>query len=270
MKKKLIINADDFGLTEGICKAIVTLFEKDAISNTTVMICTKGAFEHCKNYRNVLAGRTGVHLQITAENFHKVPLSSPEEIPTLVDAEGTFRGQDQLDGINPEEVEKEWERQIEKTAEALGTLPSHIDSHHGCHRIEKLIPIYLKLASKYGLCVRGGQRLGQIDAKKYGVKSSSLSLGDWTGQNDDLQSLKTLFIESFKQLSDGDILELVTHPGFCDEELLKASPWNSVRENDFQVLQQLAEEKWLASENISLTRFESTSSEALTNKCRMV
>ena len=42
-------------------------------------------------------------------------------------------------------------------------------------------------------------------------------------------------------------LEICTHPGFCDEELIASSSWNVVREVDHSVLYSLAKEKWFKS-----------------------
>ena len=251
--RSIIINADDYGLSSGVCASIIELLQRDAISNTTIMICVENAYEHCRKLcEENLAHRAGVHLQTTPEEYHRHPLSPPEEIPTLVDSSGQFKPQDHTDWINPEEIEIEWERQIVKVMEALERKPSHLDSHHGVHRKTELTPIYLKLAKKYKIPVRGGRALNQIDGKPYGVASSAIAFSDWTGQNKDINELKQIILESLEQVEEG-IPELVVHPGFCDEELIASSTWNSVRENDHNVLLALSEEKWLEQNNITLS-----------------
>ena len=188
---KLIINADDFGLTNGVCDAIINLLEKRAISNTTVMICSDGAFEQCKKLRDKgLSKYIGVHLQTTPGKRDEKPLSPIDEIPTLVNKKGLFKDKNHTDWINPIEIEVEWERQIIKTMDALGHKPSHLDSHHGIHTIPELQSTYLNLANKYNIPVRGGNEINQIDGSKLGVKSSSIIDIDWTGQDKDLDFLK--------------------------------------------------------------------------------
>jgi predicted glycoside hydrolase/deacetylase ChbG (UPF0249 family) len=107
----VLINADDFGLTDGVCRSIATLFECSGISNTSVMISVERAAERIRSHLPVDVRRfVGVHLQITPENHHGIPLSPPREIPTLVDGSGRFKPLGHTDWVNPAEVELEWER----------------------------------------------------------------------------------------------------------------------------------------------------------------
>lgn len=252
----IIINADDFGLTDGVCRAIAALFECGGISNTSVMICVAGAAKRINDFLPAHCRQSvGVHLQITPENHHRSPLSPPSEIPTLVEGTGGFKPKDHGEWINPDEVALEWERQIVATAEALGCAPSHLDSHHGVHRIPHLIPVYLELASKYGLCARGGQVLGQIDGTRYGVRTSDICTSLWTGQNGTVESFEKMVKESLPLVGEG-ALEICTHPGFCDDQLMQSSSWNTVRESDYRVLDSLARSGWLHANNISLDRFQ--------------
>jgi predicted glycoside hydrolase/deacetylase ChbG (UPF0249 family) len=196
----------------------------------------------------------GVHLQLTPENYHGTPISDPKEIPTLVDVSGKFKPKDHCDWINPDEVALEWQRQILETADALGRMPSHLDSHHGVHRKSDLIPIYLGLASKYGLAVRGGTASQQIDSSSCGVRASKLCTSDWTGKNGTVESFKQMVHDALSLVGDG-ILEICTHPGFSDEALIHASSWNTVRETDYKVLRSLAEEGWFKEQGILFTHF---------------
>lgn len=259
MSPSVIINADDFGLTDGISRSIAELFECNAISSTTIMICVEGAPKRCKEFLKADYSRyAGVHLQTTPEMHHRKPLSPPKEIPTLVDSKGNFKPKDHTDWINPEEVELEWERQIIKTAETLGHTPSHLDSHHGRHRIKELTPIYLKLAEKYGIPVRGGKSLGEIDTRNRKISSTTLVEVDWTGQNKSSEEFKTIVRRKLSLVGEG-VLEIVTHPGYCDDDLMASSSWNTVRENDYAVLLAIAKEDWFKKEGINLRRFSELS-----------
>ncbi len=251
----IIINADDFGLTDGVSKSIIELLEKDVISNTTILIHVDGAFGRCKLLRDAgLAGHAGVHLNTTPENYHNKPLSRPQEIPSLVDEKGVFYMLKYTNNVNPDEIELEWERQIIRTAEALGETPSHMDSHQGWHRVPELMPIYFKLATKYNIPVRGGVYLNQVDGSEFGVKSTALCLNAWSGKNNDLDNLKQSILDKRDKMQTG-VLEITTHPGFCDDELIKSSSWNTVRENDHKVLMELAEEGWLQKQGFNLIHF---------------
>jgi hypothetical protein len=252
---RVIINADDYGLTRGISKSIIELLEVNAISNTTIMICVDGAEEDCKTLKGAgLSHRAGVHLQTTLENHHKKALSAIDEIPSLVDQEGFFKSHENKNAFDAVDIEREWERQIQKVFDVLGHKPSHIDSHHGVHRVPHLKPVYYKLAQKYGLSVRGGKDLGQIDGSAYDVMSSTICESTWTGQNAPVDVLKEKIQTGLKQVGDG-VLEIVAHPGYCDEELMKASSWNTVRENDHKVLLELAKSDWFEKMGIELVQY---------------
>jgi predicted glycoside hydrolase/deacetylase ChbG (UPF0249 family) len=135
--------------------------------------------------------------------------------------------------------------------------PSHLDSHHGVHRIPSLTPIYLNLARKYGLAARGGKTPKQIDGTSYGVYTSDICTSDWTGQNGTVETFQEMVREKLPLAGNG-ILEICTHPGFCDEELIASSSWNAVREKDYEVLRLLAEQRWFESQGISLARFQAS------------
>jgi len=138
----------------------------------------------------------------------------------------------------------------------LGQTPSHLDSHHGVHRKPDLTPVYLKLAKKYNIPVRGGRTVGQIDGSYLGVQSTSLCSIEWTGKFNDLDFLKQSIMNGFDQLSKGQVLEICTHPGFCDDDLMSSSSWNECRENDYNVLLELSQTTWLEDNNIELIHFE--------------
>jgi predicted glycoside hydrolase/deacetylase ChbG (UPF0249 family) len=65
--RKIIANADDFGLNDEVNQAIVEAFEKHMISSATLMANMPGFEEACElAHRHGLLGRIGVHLNLTA------------------------------------------------------------------------------------------------------------------------------------------------------------------------------------------------------------
>ena len=55
--KKLIISADDFGLTESVTKGISESILDGAVTRTSAMMCTNGA-DWIKKYKNGIDGRS--------------------------------------------------------------------------------------------------------------------------------------------------------------------------------------------------------------------
>lgn len=252
---KIVINADDYGLSNGICKSIHELLRAGAISSTTIMIGADGARERCVAHNvRAVARRVGVHLHVTGGR----PISPVSDVPSLVDASsGRFLPKDQIAAMNPAEVEVEWSRQIELVADILGRLPSHLDTHHGAHRIPSLTPVYFRLAQRYKVPVRGGTELGQFASWGEEVARSTLAINQWTGRGLDCDKLKEMIIKYVAMLNADEVLEVVTHPGYCDDLLRSISSLNVERENDHRVLMQLATEDWLESHGHELVRFPS-------------
>src|SRR3984957_30431 len=122
MAARLIINADDFGLTKGINRAIAELHQAKALTSTTLM-ATGPAFDDAVAiaHANPSLG-VGCHIVLT----DGIPVSHPQSIPTLLGADGkTFRPslidfvQALLRGaIREDDIAREAGAQIEKLQRA--------------------------------------------------------------------------------------------------------------------------------------------------------
>jgi chitin disaccharide deacetylase len=136
MPARLILNADDFGLTPGINRAIGELHRAGVLTSATLM-ATGPAFDDAVAIAlaNPALG-VGCHL-VFADGM---PVSHPESIPTLLGADGkTFRPSllDFLQAlfrgrISEEDVAREASAQIQKLQRA-GIDVTHIDSHKHTH-----------------------------------------------------------------------------------------------------------------------------------------
>jgi chitin disaccharide deacetylase len=136
MPSRLIINADDFGLTHGVNRAIAELHVAKALTSTTLM-ATGAAFDDAVSI--ALAHPTlgvGCHVVLT----DGVPASPPQSIPTLLGPDGkTFRSslldfiQALLRGkIRRDDIEREALAQIQKLQNA-GIKITHLDTHKHTH-----------------------------------------------------------------------------------------------------------------------------------------
>ena len=255
----LVINADDFGLSDGICRAVLELFEIKAISNTTIMVAADGAIPRLRKWNvSELLNLAGVHLQLTSEGK---PISPFNDIPSLVNkATGNFLPKENLVNANLSEVELEWSRQVELGYELLGGPPTHLDSHHGVHRLPNLMDVYLSVATKFGLAVRGGLRSDTEFEKKRKlarILGTSCLIRDWTGRFLDTDILLAKLSEAKAQCQRGDVIELVTHPGYCDDYLISISGLNTAREHDLHVLKKIANKDFRGLNNIVLVKYPS-------------
>lgn len=149
--KKLIVNADDFGLHTCVNQAIIQGHTNGCITSASVMP-TGSAFEDAIH----LALKTpslgiGVHLTLVSEK----PLLSCQKVNSLVSSNGYFK-KDYMGfiqeflrkNIDLKEVYLELSAQIEAVCQT-GVKITHIDSHQHLHILPGIIDIVIDLAKQY-------------------------------------------------------------------------------------------------------------------------
>jgi chitin disaccharide deacetylase len=134
--KRLIINADDFGLTSGVNRAIVSLNQRATLTSATLMAIAKATSEAVTIALQTPTLGVGCHIVLVDGE----PVLSPRKIPTLVDPDtGRFRAtlgnfvRDLLLGrIHANEIRAEAKAQI-ALLQAHGIRPTHVDTHKHTH-----------------------------------------------------------------------------------------------------------------------------------------
>jgi predicted glycoside hydrolase/deacetylase ChbG (UPF0249 family) len=132
--RRLIVNADDFGYTRGVNRAIVEACRNGVVTSTS-LLANGAAFDDA-----VEAALSEHRLDVGCHlNFVEgTPVSPPERIPHLVGPGGRFFKARQLAGrltfgrIPESEIEQEAGAQIEKLLQA-GIRASHVDTHKHTH-----------------------------------------------------------------------------------------------------------------------------------------
>jgi chitin disaccharide deacetylase len=136
MAPRLIINADDFGLTSGVNRAISELHQSGALTSATLMATGFAFADAVAIARSHPTLGIGCHIVLT----DGAPVSPPDTIPTLIGNDGkNFRPslldfvQALLRGvIRPEDIEREALAQIQKLQRA-DIQVTHIDTHKHTH-----------------------------------------------------------------------------------------------------------------------------------------
>lgn len=157
--KRLIINADDFGLAPGVNRAIIELQQAGALSSATLM--ANGPFFSPAVYMAFAQPALGVGCHVVLVDGS--PCLRPAEVPSLVDPRnplslrntvGSFFA-DLLRGrIREEEIEAEAVAQIRRV-QSSGITVSHIDSHKHVHAFPRVLAPLLRAARQCGVrCVR--------------------------------------------------------------------------------------------------------------------
>lgn len=154
MPSRLIINADDFGLTPGINRAIIELHQAGALSSATLM-ATGAAFDDAVAlaHANPTLG-VGCHIVLT----DGTPASSPETIPTLLATNNrtlrpklTHFVRDLFLGrIAEADIEREATAQIRKLQQA-GIRVTHLDAHKHTHMFPQVTRPLLRVAETHNI-----------------------------------------------------------------------------------------------------------------------
>jgi len=151
MALRLILNADDFGLTPGVNRAIAELLQAKALTSATLMANGPAFDDAVAVARAHPTLGVGCHIVLT----DGIPVSHPQSIPTLLGADGkTFRPslaafiQALLRGtIHEDDIEREAIAQVQKLQRA-GIDVTHLDTHKHTHIFPTVTRPLLHLAQR--------------------------------------------------------------------------------------------------------------------------
>jgi chitin disaccharide deacetylase len=153
MIRQLIVNADDFGLTERVSRGILDAHRAGIVTSATIMANGR-AFDItvCLSRRAPQLG-IGVHLNLT----EGAPVSPPWRIPTLVNRErrlhlspGRLLRGILTRHVDLAEAEIELRAQLEKVCRA-GIAPTHLDAHKHVHILPGVSEIVIRLAQQFSV-----------------------------------------------------------------------------------------------------------------------
>jgi predicted glycoside hydrolase/deacetylase ChbG (UPF0249 family) len=247
MAARLIINADDFGLTKGVNRAIAELHQANVLTSATLM-ATGPAFDDAVavSHANPTLG-VGCHVVLT----DGVPVSDPQSIPTLLGADGkSFRPslvdfvQALLRGrIREEEIELEAFAQVQKLQRA-GIRVTHFDTHKHTHLFPGVSRPLLRVAERcsigaarnpfeqeWSLALGHGNRLRRLQVKLLGrlqaqferqpqIRDAHVLTTDGTIGISATGHLDAVVLRQILDaLPEEGSFELCCHPGYNDDDL---------------------------------------------------
>lgn len=218
---KLIINADDFGASSLVNKAIIEAFNEKLISSATIMVNTPSFDEACNLINKFnLHGKIGLHINLTEGSPLTERITYIERFCDITSKK--FKPFGNIFCINRKErraIKEEVLAQYEKLI-SNGITPTHFDSHHHSHTKWAVAKHVIKLAKAKGIkgirltrnCGTKGSFLKRIYKKFYNfkLKKNSLAFTDFFGSDADLLSLKRGTSK----------IEMLVHPGYSSEGVL--------------------------------------------------
>jgi len=193
-KRYLIVNADDFGLSEGVNRGIIQAHEHGIVTSASLMVRYPAAAEaaHYASENSRLS--VGLHLDL-AEWVYREDQWQPRYQVVPAD--------------DPGAVAKEVARQLAEFSRLLGRPPTHVDSHQHVHRNEPAHSIVNQAAQQLGVPLRSFTPQVQYCGDFYGQTGE----GDPYPEGISLEGL----LKTIQKLPTG-ITELGCHPGE-DEQL---------------------------------------------------
>jgi predicted glycoside hydrolase/deacetylase ChbG (UPF0249 family) len=253
LSRKLIVNADDYGLTSEVSRGIREAHLRGIVSSTNAMMNMPGVESELKEAidKTPRLG-LGVHLNLTAGS----PLLEAGQIPSLVDEEGRFWQEktfiDRLEIIKLEEAEREWEAQVSYFTEVTGRKPTHLDSHHHCSFFSPgLFQAMLKLAKKHQCAIRNifnetrfplpedfltsnwdeFSLWSKCLVEEYQIPQPDHFISSFYGKSATLDNMRSII----GRLPEG-ISEVMCHPGYTDDNLAQKSSYAGERERELEIL----------------------------------
>lgn len=244
--KKLIINGDDYGYTEGISRGIRYAHTNGVLTSTSAMMNSSRIIHELQLAKELCPQlAVGVHLVLTVEK----PLSPVKDVKSLVDKNGDFikfhhsvlaestslQKKNYLGNINLKEVKKEWRFQIEEFL-STGMQIDHLDSHHNISYLNTgLFEVMLDLAELYKVAIRlpDYHKFKNVIDNKVRldlVRHSLNSNVKLTGNNSLSRAIAVI-----KSIKPG-VTELVSHPAFVDNDLIMKSSYVKPREKELEML----------------------------------
>jgi hopanoid biosynthesis associated protein HpnK len=264
--RRLIVNADDFGLTTGINRAVVELHRCGLLTSTTLM-ARAGATDDAIA-QALAAPSLGVGCHVVLVDGE--PLLAAREIPTLADRRtgvlhrglGSFMQQVVLGHIQPDEIEAEAAAQI-ALLQRRGLSLTHIDTHKHTHMFPKVLRPLLRAARAAGISTvrnpfepawsRGATSAAPLLRRtqvsllhhlepgfRQIVAEEGFITTDGTVGVLATGTLNAATINSLLQNMPAGTWELVTHPGYNDADLARIhTRLKGSRETEYEAIRSI-------------------------------
>jgi len=149
----LIVNADDFGLTSGLCDAILEAGARGIVTSTSALANGSALVGSAAALRDSGLG-VGVHLALVG---HQGPVLQAREVPTLVDKRGhlatgwwPFLQRCARGRVDPDDVRREFAAQV-GVLRSNGLTLTHVDTHQNLHLWPSIARVAIDVASSKGI-----------------------------------------------------------------------------------------------------------------------
>jgi len=154
--RRLIVNADDFGLTQGVNRAIVEAHDRGIVTSATLMANGQAFADASQRAASTSRLSIGCHIVLV----DGLPVLGSGQTPSLSNGKSNHRRfYESLSGfvlravsggIDADEIEAEATAQIRKL-QAAGIVVSHLDTHKHTHIFPQVLRPLLQAAQACGV-----------------------------------------------------------------------------------------------------------------------
>lgn len=151
--KRLIVTADDFGLTVPVNEAVEEGHRRGILTAASLMVTGEAAADAIERARRLPQLGVGLHLVLV----DGVPVLPPEQIPDLVGSDGRFSTNVLAQGVRifclpsaRRQLAAELRAQL-AAFRATGLALDHVNAHHHFHLHPTIHQALIRLAGEFGI-----------------------------------------------------------------------------------------------------------------------
>ena len=228
--KRLVVTADDFGLSPGVVEGIVEAHEIGIVTSTSLMVNAPAAEAAFEEARRLPSLAVGLHFVLT---FGR-PLGPSDPLSRLLDEDGAFRKKESgaHETARPDEVREELRAQLRAFEKGVGRPPTHIDGHHHVHLHPGILGVAIEEAGRLGIPLRSTGREVRERLALERIRTCDRFLDGFYGH--DVSETRLLSI--LESVPEGTS-ELMCHPARPDGELERVSSYVTPRHLELATLE---------------------------------
>lgn len=247
----LVVNADDAGVDEARNRGILVSARCGIVRSASLLVGFPGAGSFAREAANLPGLGVGLHLNLT----EGTPLVAGHQ--TLVGADGRFLGKHEAlcralaGALDEKEAQREIEAQWNLAVKLLGRSPTHLDGHNHAHLFPGVARALAQCLPER-LWVRQVKPTPRDQSPESGTQASEDPYSDPASLRSILKDLSQRAVvngwnkfratngfaglelvagHDLQQLLDciaalalaGGVVELMTHPGYCDAQSIAFS-----------------------------------------------
>jgi predicted glycoside hydrolase/deacetylase ChbG (UPF0249 family) len=177
----LIVNADDFGASSGVNRAIVECHRRGVVTSTSLMVTGAAAAEAAELSRANPELSVGLHWDVIGEDERDFDIGDERA------------------------VREEWRAQLDRFLALIGRAPTHVDSHRHMHKGVALRELFGELVAPLEVPLRGDGRVHFIGG----------FYAQWEWGVSELQHVSVAALEGILRDEVGEgWTEVSCHPGY--------------------------------------------------------